>query len=1065
MSKITRIEDVTNIVGIKNYIAALSLDKERLKYQGYTRRLKGLVYNFLYDGYKIDIYIDKDRNMYNMNCNCSNTFDYCPHVALSIMYLLTHEEVVQNGIEHLEEEYDGVFNENLFENLSSTYKPKEHVKLEVILKKLNRDYEYELKIKIGINKRYVLTKRIDEFLEIYRLGTGSLIFGKDFTYDPKEQEFDLVDTKILDFLELYYDSQNNMFKNYYGYYTPHISINMIKLAGKSLLNFLEILKNKEFYIEEGYYTHKYLKINEDYNLKIDVSKKNQNIKVIIPYQSVTPLTKNYEYIIIDDNIYSCTNPRLLYTLIKNKKKQLLFKNNEIDSFFNFLLPELKKLDKNINVDSNLDKLFKDDIVLPKFYFDYEKNKIECKIYLVYQDIEKNILDYGSKFKDSYVIRNYEKEKQYIQDITKYGFVVNNEDKKFLLEEDDSIARFIDEDIKLLVEKYDVYMTKRMKEFRIIENTHVESQFKIGRDNILNFSFEIDDIDKKDIANIFDAIQLKKKYYKLKNGNWLNLDNNLELIKMGQMVNTLDISKKDLQNDIIAISRYKSLILDSMNDEYEFIKLDDSLHNFISKFKAYKDYDVTFTDFEKSLLREYQQTGIKWMLTLASCGFGGILADEMGLGKSLQTIKYIEKRKEEDNTRKFIIVVPTSLIYNWENEFKKFAPNLKFVVVNENKEKRHKLLLNSDDYDIYITTYGLLRQDMDIYDSYIFDTCIIDEAQNIKNIHAETTKAVKNIHAVNRFALTGTPIENSILELWSIFDFLMPGFMPNITKFKHMYSVKNIEDDETLLPSLNKKISPFILRRKKKDVLTELPDKIINNVLVELNKEQKQLYVSYLEKTKKEIDEVIKKDGFMKSQILVLSLLTRLRQICIDPKLIITDYEGNSSKIDSLIDIVEQTIENGHKMLLFSQFPSALKIVKQELKKKKIESYYLDGSTKSKERMELVNKFNQNDIPIFLISLKAGGTGLNLTSADVVIHLDPWWNPQVENQATDRSHRIGQKNVVEVVKLIAKGTIEEKIVELQIKKQKLSDEIIEGDNRNEIILSKLTEEELKDILNS
>ena len=682
--------------------------------------------------------------------------------------------------------------------------------------------------------------------------------------------------------------------------------------------------------------------------------------------------------------------------------------------------------------------------------------------MVYQNIDKNILEIGSKFENKYVIRNYDEEQKYINSITKYGFSINEE--KFVLEEESNIVNFINEGIEELVNSYDVYMTKQLKEFKIIKDTNIQSTFKIGRDNILSFNFEIDNIDRKELGQLFEAIELKKKYYKLKNGNWIQLEDNDKLQDINKIINNLDISKKNLEKDEIMISKYKSLEIGEINEEYDFIKVDHKLQEIISKFKNYKEIEVSFNEDEKTLLRDYQQLGIKWLLTLSEAGFGGILADEMGLGKSLQTIKYIEKRKEKIKDGKFIIIVPTSLIYNWENEFKKFSTSLKFVVINDTKDKREKIIHNIDKYDVLITTYGLIRQDLEMYKDYLFDTCIIDEAQNIKNINTDTTKAIKSIKAINHFALTGTPIENSVLELWSIFDYLMPGFMPNITKFKHIYTVKNIEDNPQLLEDLNKKISPFILRRKKKDVLKELPDKITNNILVELNDEQKKLYVSYLEKTKQEIDETIKKEGFMKSQILILSLLTKLRQICIDPSLIIENYKGTSSKIESLIDIVTQTIKNKHKILIFSQFPSALKIVKKELSKKNIDCYYLDGSTKSKERMSLVTEFNNNDIPVFLISLKAGGTGLNLTSADVVIHLDPWWNPQVENQANDRSHRIGQKNVVEVVKLITKGTIEEKIVELQEKKQKLSDQIIEGENRDEIILSKLTEKEIRNILN-
>ena len=434
---------------------------------------------------------------------------------------------------------------------------------------------------------------------------------------------------------------------------------------------------------------------------------------------------------------------------------------------------------------------------------------------------------------------------------------------------------------------------------------------------------------------------------------------------------------------------------------------------------------------------------------------------MGLGKSLQTIEYI-KQKVKEKAGIMLLVVPTSLIYNWEHELQQFGSEVKYLIINDTKQKRMNAFQKIESYDVILTTYGLLRQDITYYQSYTFDTCIIDEAQNIKNMNAETTKMIKTIKAKTRFALTGTPIENSLLELFSIFDFLMPGFLSTYANFKARYSIKTIEEHPELLEKLNTQIAPFILRRKKKDVLKELPDKIETNIYVDMSEEQKKLYLAQLEQTKKEIHDTLQKEGFAKSQILILSLLTRLRQICIDPRLYV-DTDIRSGKLDALIQILEESIRNGHKILLFSQFPSALKLIQTELKENAITFYYLDGSTPSKIRMERVDAFNQDETSVFLISLKAGGTGLNLTSADIVIHLDLWWNPQVENQATDRSHRIGQKHVVEVIRLIAKGTIEEKILELQQKKRHLSDQVIEGDTRDQIILSKLTEEELLSIL--
>ena len=375
-----------------------------------------------------------------------------------------------------------------------------------------------------------------------------------------------------------------------------------------------------------------------------------------------------------------------------------------------------------------------------------------------------------------------------------------------------------------------------------------------------------------------------------------------------------------------------------------------------------------------------------------------------------------------------------------------------------------MLIRNCNKNIMISTYGLVREDSEEYQNIHFKTIIIDEAQNIKNPVSNTTRALKTLNSDTKIALTGTPIENSIIELWSIFDFIMPGFLSSLTKFKSKYQFKEFDEEASMmLEALNKIISPFILRRKKKDVIKELPEKICNNIFIELNDKQKEIYVSELKKANELIDEAVKKDGFDKSRFMILRLLTRLRQIAIDPSIIFDNYDYGSSKIDTLLDVLEEVISNNNKVLVFTSFKTALNIVKNRLNERGISSYVIDGSVGSKERIDLVNKFNVDDTNVFLIMLKSGGTGLNLTSANVVIHLDLWWNPQAENQATDRVHRIGQKNVVEVIKLVTKGTIEEKILELQDKKKLLNDKLIDATDLDTNIISSLSEKEIKYLL--
>ena len=392
---------------------------------------------------------------------------------------------------------------------------------------------------------------------------------------------------------------------------------------------------------------------------------------------------------------------------------------------------------------------------------------------------------------------------------------------------------------------------------------------------------------------------------------------------------------------------------------------------------------------------------------------------------------------------------------------KFAPDLKYVVVADNKSKRKEVFENKDNYNIFITSYGLVRNDNDEYESMNFEVCIIDEAQNIKNYQALMTREIKKIKSKCKIALTGTPLENNVTELWSIFDFIMPGYLNSVIKFREKYNIKDIDENGLkTLKNLNYQISPFILRRKKSDVITSLPDKIENNIYIDLPDNQKLLYLKVLEDTKKELDEMIRTEGFPKSRVKILQLLMKLRQICIDPSIIYESYSGSRAKIDELIRIVNENILNGHKILI--SFKRVLDNVSKEFNKYGISYYMIDGSVKSKDRMNLVEAFNKNNTNCFLITLKSGGTGLNLTGADVVIHLDIWWNPQVEAQATDRAHRIGQTKTVNVIKLITKGTIEERIIELQEKKKVLSDNLIEGNTSNES-LSTLSENDIKKLL--
>ena len=407
-----------------------------------------------------------------------------------------------------------------------------------------------------------------------------------------------------------------------------------------------------------------------------------------------------------------------------------------------------------------------------------------------------------------------------------------------------------------------------------------------------------------------------------------------------------------------------------------------------------------------------------------------------------------------------MVCPSSLSLNWQNEANKFANKLKTVVIKGSLFDRKRQIKEIDKYDLVITSYDLLKRDIELYEKedYNFRFIIADEAQYLKNSNTQNAKSIKKIKAETRYALTGTPIENSLAELWSIFDFIMPGYLFSYRKFKNTYEMPIIKgEDENAMQKLKMLIEPFVLRRTKKEVLKELPDKTVTVLNNEMCEEQRNLYINFLARAKQEVAEKVKLNGYEKSKMQILAALTRLRQICCHPGLFINDYNEGSSKLDQCMEIVKEAVKSGHKILLFSGYTSMFEIIEKELNKEQIRYLKLTGSTKVDERIKMVDEFNQNpEIQVFLISLKAGGTGLNLTGADMVIHYDPWWNLSTENQATDRAYRIGQKNNVQVYKLITKNSIEEKIYELQEKKSKLADNMLET---NTVFVNKLTKEDI------
>ena len=584
--------------------------------------------------------------------------------------------------------------------------------------------------------------------------------------------------------------------------------------------------------------------------------------------------------------------------------------------------------------------------------------------------------------------------------------------------------------------------------------------------MLDIDFSSLDFDPTELQEIMTQYKLKKRYHRLKDGSFVNLEDNDTIKFIESVTEDIDVDYSQIKNNTLQLPMYRALYLDKILEKNSFIHVtkDESYKNLVENIDV-KEIEGNM-EVPKNLnasLREYQKVGVQWLRMLDYYGLGGILADDMGLGKTVQLLCVICAYKDNGGKKPCLVVCPSSLCLNWQNEAEKFTIGMQSIVVHGTLEERKNQIASIPNYDIVITSYELLKRDIEEYKKYDFKFkyIIADEAQYIKNNNTQNAKAIKNISAETRFALTGTPIENSLSELWSIFDFIMPGYLFGYRKFKELYETPIIkEGNEVAMNKLKKLIEPFVLRRIKGEVLTELPDKMVSVLNSQMVDEQRDIYLSYLAKAKKNAMEEIQENGIEKSQIKILALLTRLRQICCHPSLFIDNYKGESGKLNQCIEIVKDAIQSGHKILLFSGYTAMFEIIEKELQKENIEFLKLTGQTKVSERINLVDEFNSNpNKKLFLISLKAGGTGLNLVGADVVIHYDPWWNLSAENQATDRTYRIGQKRNVQVYKLITKNSIEEKIYELQKRKETLIDSML---STNQTFISKLSKEDIMNL---
>ena len=572
--------------------------------------------------------------------------------------------------------------------------------------------------------------------------------------------------------------------------------------------------------------------------------------------------------------------------------------------------------------------------------------------------------------------------------------------------------------------------------------------------LLELELSSEEMPLSELAEILSRYDRKRKYFRLKDGSFVDLSDE-GVRSLSDLGRSLRLKEKDLAEGSLQLPGYRALYLDDSLEESSFVNLSrgKSFRALVRSMKTVEDSDYEIPAELSGILRGYQKTGFRWMKTLQANGFGGILADDMGLGKTLQAIAFLFSDWKEAE-RRYLVVCPASLVYNWKSELERFAPCLPvFLAAGSQAEREEMLRRLEGEGGVLVTSYDLLRRDIDLYEKLTFAVQIIDEAQFIKNHATQAARAVKAVQADFRLALTGTPVENRLSELWSIFDYLMPGYLFSYSRFREEFESPIVNrEDEDAAERLQKMIRPFVLRRLKQDVLSDLPDKIEKNMYAAMEGEQRQLYDAHVQRLVLLLSGQSEKE-FQTAKIQILAELTKLRQLCCDPGLLLEGYQGESAKTQLCLELIKNAAEGGHKVLLFSQFTTMLERLKTALKREGLRFYSLDGSTPKARRVQLVDAFNRDETQVFCISLKAGGTGLNLTGADIVIHFDPWWNVAVQNQATDRAHRIGQKNVVTVYRLIAQDTIEEKIVQLQEKKSRLAEQILGGEEMGPAALSK------------
>lgn len=886
----------------------------------------------------------------------------------------------------------------------------------------SNDYEAEFFIEFG--HKYLINDLKSFILDIDT--RKDIFFSNKFIYSPTKYRISIKDTKIICFIkEHIYKKKGRLFEK-----------GKLIIEASELRGFLQDIGERKIRFKYNGVEYKSIINQRDLPISFTLKDREEQFVLTTHKKLPIPLNKNKDVYLWERDIYLPSKNQIqkynpLYDRFKVKREILYNKN--LDNY-NKISSLISSISNNITLSEGV-KRFSSNSFKVEFLIYKEEEETYCIPIGSYFNKKINMLD--DKINEKQFMRDLDKEEKILIQLEQYKFI-KKEHRLIFIGEDEEFFHILSNKGYGIHSLGNVVLGKGLQDIKVYNSDFIEAKL-YEEDGYFKFSYNIGEIEREEFRNILKSYKENKRFYKTKDNKFIDFQDE-GVINFFDLIKTLNLDE-NIEDDSISIEKGKVLYIEE-SFKHSNLKLKegiDLLKDIKNKLENRQNHEIVLPKNLNAVLREYQVNGFKWFKNLSELQFGGILSDEMGLGKTIQTIAFLLSEKNKNS----LIVAPTSLIYNWKEEIERFAPTLKIGIAHGRDNK--KVIEKFKEYDVILTTYGTLKNNIEDYNDIEFDYFIIDEAQNIKNPLTQNTKAVKEIKSKVRFALTGTPIENNLTELWSIFDFIMPGYLYSKEVFNEKFVVKS----KFNLENLKLLIKPFILRRTKKEVIKDLPDKIEKKILVDMTPNQKGIYVSYIRYIRSKIK------NKSQDKIEILSYLMKLRQICLDPSLIFKDYKGQSGKIKVAMELVANQIEDNGKVLLFSQFTSVLKKMGKPLEKKGIKYLYLDGSTPPKERVRLVNKFNNsNKIGVFLISLKAGGTGLNLTSANLVIHFDPWWNPAVENQATDRAHRIGQRNIVEVIKLVSRGTIEEKIISLQEDKKELIDSVLTGELKNSNNLTEL-----------